>query len=292
MTKTNSRPALDSGPANRLPESLEELVASPQSTLSAVGEAVADAVLERLDPQEQRWVEELEQLRKRIYESTQEVSISLPNRRGIDKTAPLGEIAQLRSKRPEWTHLLFLLTRRLRPARVLELGTCVGISAGYLAAGLHLNGSGQLVTLEGATALADLARRHLDELGLSERTEVVTGLFRDTLASTLERFHPIDLAFIDGHHDEQATQEYFEELLSVAARPAVVVFDDIAWSDGMVRAWQVLMEHPSVGQVVDLNRVGICVVGLDSGLNEWRGLDATLPTVSRMRARARKSAAR
>lgn len=292
MTKTDFRPAIDSSPANRLPDALEKLAASPQPTLNAVGTAIADSVLERLDTQEQLLVEALEQLRKRIYESTQEVSISLPNRRGIYKTAPLGEIAQLRSKRPEWTHLLFLLARRLRPARVLELGTCVGISAGYLAAGLHLNASGRLVTLEGAAALADLARRHLDELGLGDRTEVVTGLFSETLAPTLERFNPIDLAFIDGHHDEQATQDYFEELLGVADRPAVVVFDDIAWSDGMVRAWQALMEHPSVGQVVDLNRVGICVVGLDGGPDEWRDLDATLPTVSRMRARARKSAAR
>lgn len=278
MTKTDFRPT------KLLPDALEELAASSQPTLSAVGEAIVDAVLEQFEPEEQRWMEDLEALRARIYASVQEVSIALPNRRGVDKTAPLGEIAELRSKKPEWTSLLLSLTRRLKPARVLELGTCVGISAGYLAAGLHLNGSGRLVTLEGAAGLTDLARRHLDALGLGDRTEIVTGLFRETLAPTLDRFKPIDLAFIDGHHDEQATQEYFEQLLAVVEGPAVVVFDDIAWSDGMVRAWEALVDHPGVNQSVDLERVGICLVGL----GERRSPAVAMPTISRMRGRARK----
>lgn len=282
MTETVSRPA------HLLPDALDDLMSNPQPELRAVGEAITDSVLDRLDRREQEWVHDLERLRDRIYRSTQEVSISLPNRRGIDKTAPLGEVAQLRSKRREWTRLLLLLARRLEPARVLELGTCVGVSAGYLAAGLHLNGHGRLVTLEGASALADLARGHLDELGLGDRTEVVAGLFRDTLGPTLERFKPIDLAFIDGHHDEQATQDYFEQLLDVAEGPAVVVFDDIAWSDGMMRAWQALMEHPAVSRAVDLDRVGICVVGLE----QQRAPAVMLPTVSRMGAQARKGALR
>jgi hypothetical protein len=43
---------------------------------------------------------------------------------------------------------LYCLARALAPAAVLELGTCLGVSAAYLSAALEANGSGQLVTID------------------------------------------------------------------------------------------------------------------------------------------------
>jgi hypothetical protein len=91
--------------------------------------------------------------------------------------------------------------------------------------------------------------------------QVVPGLFRNTLDDVLLASGPIGLAFVDGHHDEVATQEYFEQLLPHLEDPAVVVFDDIAWSEGMAAAWQALRRHPAVRLAVDIDKVGVCLVG-------------------------------
>lgn len=47
-----------------------------------------------------------------------------------------------------------------------------------------------------------------------------------------------DLAFVDGHHDEQATLDYFALIRPRMRTGAVMAFDDIEWSDGMRRAWK------------------------------------------------------
>jgi predicted O-methyltransferase YrrM len=153
--------------------------------------------------------------------------------------------------------LLYHLIRHFRPRTGLELGTCLGLSAAYVAAALHENGTGRLVTLEGGTALARLARRHLDALGLGARVKIVEGRFRRTLPGVLARHAPIDFAFLDGHHDPDATLAYVDRLAPHLADGAVLVFDDIAWSLGMRRAWRTLCRDARLPITVDLWTVGL-----------------------------------
>jgi predicted O-methyltransferase YrrM len=173
----------------------------------------------------------------------------------------VGELCRKASKPPAWSLLLFELVRAFRPRNCIELGTCLGISAAYQAAALRLNGAGTLVTLEGAEALAGLSRLHLRELGLDNVT-VVAGRFQDKLPGILRHGPPVDYAFIDGHHDEKATLEYYRLFLPALAGCAVLVFDDIAWSDGMRRAWSAIRSADGVGLSVDLGPVGLCVAGV------------------------------
>jgi predicted O-methyltransferase YrrM len=165
----------------------------------------------------------------------------------------------LSSKSPFWARVLFKVVRETRPQRVLELGTNLGISAAYLASALRVNEEGSLVTLEGAAARADLARRHLERLGLDNAT-VITGRFQDTLPGVLANCAPVDFAFIDGHHDEDATKEYFAQVTGHTSTAALVVLDDIRWSRGMQRAWNEIRVDPRVAFAVDLRVLGICVV--------------------------------
>ena len=141
----------------------------------------------------------------------------------------------------------------------LELGTSLGITAAYEAAALTLNGTGRLVTLEGADTIASLASQNLAGVGLTNVT-IVVGRFQDTLDGVLRDHRPIDYAFVDGHHDERATVRYFQQILPALAPRAVLVFDDIAWNTGMVRAWKAVSEHPAVVLAVDLGAMGICVI--------------------------------
>src|SRR5262249_31791723 len=112
------------------------------------------------------------------------------------------------SKPPTWARLLFRLVRDLAPETVLELGSCVGISAAFQAAALHLNGTGRLITLEGAAPLAERTARTLADLCLSEVAEVRVGEFDDTLPDALRELAPVGLSFIDGNHQERPTLTY------------------------------------------------------------------------------------
>jgi predicted O-methyltransferase YrrM len=139
------------------------------------------------------------------------------------------------------------------------MGTAVGISAAYQAAALSLNGHGTLVTLEGASTLADIATENFRLLGL-DTVELVVGRFQDTLPDVLTKRRPVDYVFVDGHHDEQATLAYFEQILPFLKETALLVFDDIGWSEGMKRAWNTITKDKRLSLAVDLGPVGVCVI--------------------------------
>jgi hypothetical protein len=93
------------------------------------------------------------------------------------------------------------------------------------------------------------------------RVETRHGRFEDTLGPALEELGEVALAFVDGHHDEGATIAYWERIAPRLARPALVVFDDIRWSDGMTRAWRAIAADARVELALDLRALGVCVVG-------------------------------
>lgn len=269
-----------------LPDALQAMRHDDDALVHAIGVAITRTVTDELDDDERRWLTAIDAVRGELDASTEEIDTALQNARGVTKPLPLGEVAVRRSKKGPWALVLLALAHELRPHRILELGTCLGISGAHLAAGANIDGSATLTTLEGAPALAARAQAVLDRLGVGP-SEVVPGVFKNTLSGVLKRVGPFDLAFIDGHHDEVATQAYFDQLLPHLTDPAVVVFDDIAWSDGMERAWRALRQHPSVRVAVDLDRIGICVVGAGDGRRE-----IGLPRLTTMAATVRSASSR
>jgi predicted O-methyltransferase YrrM len=178
----------------------------------------------------------------------------------------VGDSCRNYSKPPQWAALLFHLVRQFQPGTCIELGTCLGISAAYEGAALALNGRGRLVTMEGCKAFAAIAAETVAGLGLSPQVSIVAGPFHHTLGRTLGELGRVDYAFIDGHHDEEATVRYFEQLLPSLGERAVLVFDDIQWSPGMRRAWATVCRHPRVAVAVDLRTVGVCLTGVGAKL--------------------------
>lgn len=240
---------------------------------NAVAEAVRATRTRSHGAEAVAWFDRLEAVRNRMARSNEEISrmdygAGSPNRprseaemaAGVPVVDQLQNIVKVASKPPFWCRLLFELTRSLRPASSVELGTAVGMSAAYQTAALHLNGNGRLATLEGAATLAQIAGRNLAELGL-DRGRVIVGRFQDTLDQVLTERAPVEFMFIDGHHDETATLSYFEQALPRLSASATVVFDDITWSAGMRRAWQAISANPAVGLAVDFGPVGLCLMG-------------------------------
>ena len=87
------------------------------------------------------------------------------------------------------------------------------------------------------------------------------GRFSDILIGTLKEIKSVDFAFIDGHHDRDATIEYFNKIKPYLSKDAIVVFDDISWSDGMKEAWNIIQKDTIFKTFEDLKKIGICYLG-------------------------------
>lgn len=219
-----------------------------------------------------RWFERIETLRTELAASTERVETvdygaGLPTSarsdaemyRGAVNHPQLGPLARTASLPAALGQFLHAVVRTTGARRGLELGTCLGISAAYQASALDHDDDATFVTCEGAAALAERAAANLRQLGL-RRCQVVPGRFADTLAGVAAEQEPIDYAFIDGHHDEQATVRYFETLRPHLAPSAAIVFDDIRWSTGMTRAWRNICAAPGVAATMDRGRLGVVIV--------------------------------
>lgn len=169
----------------------------------------------------------------------------------------IGGISRHSSKSSKEAFLLFKLIREFKSLVCLELGTCLGVSTIYQGAALEINGKGQISTLEGSESLSQAALNNFKEMNINKIT-LVTGRFQDTLDNVLGGLPNIDFAFIDGHHEEKATINYYQKILARISNNATLVFDDISWSKGMARAWHEISKRKDVKISFDLFSMGIC----------------------------------
>ncbi len=164
-----------------------------------------------------------------------------------------GKLLQRSSVGPETGRRLFRLALWQQPTTMLELGTCMGISTAYLAAG---RASAAFISIEGHWPLAEKARQHLHELGLNH-VRVVNGAFADTLPEVLHQLQQVDLLFIDGDHRGSAVLGYLRTCLPFLHEQSVVVIADIHWSEDMWQAWQTMQVLPQVTGSADLFHLGV-----------------------------------
>ena len=138
----------------------------------------------------------------------------------------------------------------------MELGTSLGISTSYLA---KANSNSQVFTFEGCPETAKIAQENFDKQNI-KNTSITLGDFNITLADKLKEIETVDLAFIDGNHQEKPTIAYFEECLKYANNNTIFIFDDIHWSEGMENAWNYIKAHPKTTLTIDLFFVGIVFI--------------------------------
>lgn len=174
----------------------------------------------------------------------------------------IAKIARHTSVSPYWGRFLHILAADVGARRILELGSCAGMSACYLATAKSCVA---LDTIEASVPLTALAAANLAATAPAGR--VHNGLFDDVLDTLLpamgdERF---DLVWIDGHHEQKATLHYFERLQPYLAEGAIVLFDDISWSSDMRECWDRLSVMPGFSHTFDLKTL--------KGLGIWRGGD-------------------
>lgn len=165
----------------------------------------------------------------------------------------IGQIARFTAISESSGKRLFRLVNWLKPKTMLELGTALGLSTLYQAAGAP---KARFVSIEGHPELAAMARRQMDMLGYP-LVKIVNGRFAEVLPSVLTTLQTIDYVLIDGDHRLESTLQYFNSCLPFLHSESVIVVADIYWSREMEQAWKSVKEHPRVSLSLDLFDLGI-----------------------------------
>ena len=172
---------------------------------------------------------------------------------GKRDSVSIGNIARLSSIQKKYGNLLYRTVMFFKPKVILELGTSLGIGTLYLALP---DGNANIYTIEGSEILSALAMENFSRLKISNIKQS-TGEFINVLPGLLDQLTDIDLIFIDGDHREEATIKYFELCLEAVNSESVIIFDDIHWSSGMVKAWERIKKYSNVKLTLDLFRFGL-----------------------------------
>ena len=200
--------------------------------------------------------ESIEYLREELKRNNEVLSVEdfgAGSHTKLFRQRSVASIAASALKPKKFGQLLFRMVNFYQPATVLELGTSLGITTSYLACAKN---DAKVTTLEGAPAIAALAKQNFERLRL-QNTELITGNFDETLPSALTGLSVIDFAFVDGNHRREPTLNYFNQLLQKAGEHSVFIFDDIHWSEEMEAAWQLIIESEAVTLSIDLFFIGI-----------------------------------
>lgn len=233
----------------------------PANKIAKEYEAQLNGIFEKDEKDE---IEKIDRLRNDLLSSNEKIIIreigGLKDKKDQKEEAYISvkDICKNAASPRKWAEFQYRLIRSFKPSHCLELGTNLGVSGCYSLSALKLNEQGSLVTLEGNPKLSELAAKNFEELKLN-RFEIVVGLFNETLGDVLTKYKTFDYAFIDGHHDMEATILYFDMIKPFLANNAIVIFDDINWSNGMQKAWQTIITDKKVSAVFDFYKLGIIV---------------------------------
>jgi predicted O-methyltransferase YrrM len=198
----------------------------------------------------------VEKLRKRLLKDRTMVSIEdqgAGSISSVSKERSVSSIARHAVKSKKYAQLLYRIAQYYQPGSIIELGTSLGVTTSYLSLARK---DRTVLTLEGATEVANIARKNFQTLHL-QNIKLIEGNFDYTLPSILYHLPSVDLAFVDGNHRREPTENYFHWLLEKATSGSIFIFDDIHWSKGMEEAWANIKKHPAVQCSIDLFFIGI-----------------------------------
>ncbi|WP_340156094.1 class I SAM-dependent methyltransferase [uncultured Winogradskyella sp.] len=166
------------------------------------------------------------------------------------KQRQISQMAKTSSSSVKNTKTLYRVAKYFDFKNSLELGTSLGMATFALSIA---NPKANITTIEGCANTSTFAKSKLDNLDVKNVNFEVDN-FTNAIPNLTDKNY--DFIFFDGHHNKEATIQYFEALLPKIHNDTVFVFDDIYWSKGMTEAWEYIKNHESVKVTVDCFYLG------------------------------------
>jgi caffeoyl-CoA O-methyltransferase len=123
--------------------------------------------------------------------------------------------------------LLSLISKMIRPKRVLEIGSYTGYAALCLAEGL--SDDGLLYTIDINEELEDFTRSFIDQSDYSNQINYIIGNALEVIPTLDEEF---DLVFIDA--DKRNYPNYYELVLPKVKKGGFILSDNVLWSGKVI----------------------------------------------------------
>lgn len=168
--------------------------------------------------------------------------------------------------------LLRMLSRMIRPKRILELGTFTGYSALCLAEGLQQDG--ELITIEHNDELEDTIRQNISQSPLCARIHLIIGDAKEILSNqqSVVSNQMFDLVFIDA--DKREYCAYYELVFPLVRQGGFILADNTLWDGhivdpaydkdkqtlGLREFNQMVADDPRVSQVILPLRDGLTII--------------------------------
>lgn len=123
--------------------------------------------------------------------------------------------------------VLSMLSKIIRPRRILEIGTYTGYSAICLAEGLP--DDGLLHTIDINEELSEIQRKYFDRSGFGDKIIQHTG---DALKIIPDLDQVFDLVFIDA--EKKMYDAYFEAVIKKTKSGSIILTDNVLWSGKVI----------------------------------------------------------
>lgn len=197
-------------------------------------------------------IEYLRNLYLKSDESIEFIELGAGSKKLEGNIRKVSQIAKYSLSPVKTCRMLFNTIKNYGSKNILELGSSLGISTAYISA---VHSTNHVISIEGNPACAAITQHNLEQLKLYN-TDIVTGSFEDHLPTAIDQLKSVDLAYLDGNHSYEATIGYFDMILPSLHSDSIIVLDDIYWSDGMLKAWEELKNHPKVTYSIDVYSLG------------------------------------
>lgn len=175
------------------------------------------------------------------------------SKKNNDERRKVSQLAKVAGVNRKFGKLLAKIVDFYKLENIIELGTSLGLGTSYLASQSSVK---KLVTIEGSPEIARIAKSNFDKLKLKNINQLI-GNFDENLIQACADFEKIDLVYIDGNHQYEATKKYFDFFIDKAHDETFLIFDDIYWSKGMTKAWNEIIQSDKINVSIDLFRMGI-----------------------------------
>ena len=198
----------------------------------------------------------IERLRQNLLADEREITITdlgAGSHINNNKRKHIKQLAKNALKPKKLAQLIYRIANDKQPGNIIELGTCLGLTASYLAKAVP---NAKVISIEGCPQTAAIAKENLDKLQITN-VNLLTGNFDKLLPDVISQTDSLDFVFVDGNHRKDATLNYFNWCLSKVNNDTIVIFDDIYWSKGMEEAWEEIKSNPQVSVTIDLFWIGL-----------------------------------
>jgi len=125
--------------------------------------------------------------------------------------------------------VLSLLSKMIKPKRVLEIGTYTGYGTICLAEGLA--DDGKIITIDKNEEIIDFQNKYFEKSGYREKIIQLNGEALDIIETLDDKF---DIVFLDA--DKENYIEYYKSVSNKIVKGGILIADNVLWSGKVLEA--------------------------------------------------------